>query len=555
MFNRSFKSFLKKDIDNKELYPYLYTVNFKGLKEAKKVIITQPIKCSQCGAVLTNVGEIKQDDKIGTHFTCVFCGAVNVISKEMVIPEGLTEDVDYILEDVQAKESSGEKITGVSATEGELYISVIDISGSMSGGKIQAVKKSLIQTLKDFKVNAKNTKYILIPFESSVNYYLKPEESVTFQGDLLFSTDTMKAKLKDLIATKKAEGSLHLGSLGEFADSWIKMVENLRPMDMTALGPALYFAIVSFELLEFKSGRITLLTDGLANQGIGNLSGTSPGAEKFYETMAMLCNQNDLIIDVVGVSSPGDNNEMGLEVLGKLTDNTGGKLYLISSEEMEQVFTELRQTNYIGKDVVMKMMIPKKIGVKNITGAFSSKAVKEAEVNLGAVTEDRELYVELEEREKLKEEEIPVQLQVHYKDNEGRKRLRVINDKVKVSDNQEEFIASYDHKLNVMMNIQSAGSEYYSGNAQESKTRLKKLKKSMRNERERLKQSDIEYAQESYDEGFSYLKDELEEMKMEEERLARAPAKSFMAAAGQSKARMSMDDLQKRIKSKKKLKK
>ena len=46
--------------------------------------------------------------------------------------------------------------------------------------------------------------------------------------------------------------------------------------------------------------------------------------------MADLCNQHKIIVDVVGVSTSGDNNEMGLQTLGKLTDKTGGTLYLIS---------------------------------------------------------------------------------------------------------------------------------------------------------------------------------------------------------------------------------
>ena len=102
--------------------------------------------------------------------------------------------------------------------------------------------------------------------------------------------------------------------------------------------------ISTFDLFQMKeSGRITLLTDGLANQGIGNLSGTTASAEKFYERMADLCNQSNIIVDVVGVSASGDNNEMGLQTLGKITDSTGGKLFLISSDEMEAIFTELRQ--------------------------------------------------------------------------------------------------------------------------------------------------------------------------------------------------------------------
>ncbi|KKL73976.1 hypothetical protein LCGC14_2069490, partial [marine sediment metagenome] len=420
MFNRAFKKFLVKKPSKNELYPYLYSIAFKELGKPKKEIKAEPIKCKFCGAVFIDIELIKEDSEKGPHYICEYCGTVNTVDKSK-IKEKFPNDIDFILTDVLLKKTKNkEKITKVDITEGDLYISVIDISGSMSGAKIKAVKKSLIQTLKDFKINSPTTKYILIAFESSVYYYLRHDKEVTnFSGDLLFSLEGMKSQLKKLMKKDK-----FLGSIGEFADGWIKKVESLRSMDMTALGPALYFGIVSFEFFNI-SGRITLLTDGLANQGIGNLSGTSAGAEKFYESMANLCNQYKIIVDVVGVTASGDNNEIGLQTLGKLTDRTGGQLYLISSEEMEAIFSELRQTSYIGKDVKVRIILPPAIGIKNITGAFSSKgAYKESEINLGAITEDRELFLELDSAKELNEnEEIPVQLQVEYLDKKGRKRM------------------------------------------------------------------------------------------------------------------------------------
>ncbi len=549
MFNRAFKKFLVKKPSKNELYPYLYSIAFKELGKPKKEIKAEPIKCKFCGAVFIDTELIKDDNEKGPHYICEYCGTVNTVDKSK-IKEKFPNDIDFILTDVLLKKTKDkEKITKVDITEGDLYISVIDISGSMSGAKIKAVKKSLIQTLKDFKINSPTTKYILIAFESSVYYYLRHDKEATnFSGDLLFSLEGMKSQLK-----KSMKKDKFLGSIGEFADGWIKKVESLRSMDMTALGPALYFGIVSFEFFK-SSGRITLLTDGLANQGIGNLSGTSAGAEKFYENMANLCNQNKIIVDVVGVTVSGDNNEMGLQTLGKLTDSTGGTLYLISSEEMEAIFSELRQTSYIGKDVKVRIIVPPTISIKNITGAFSSRGVYEgSEINLGAITEDRELFLELDSAKELSEnEEVPVQLQVEYLDKKGRKRMRVINDRIKVTKDENEFKSEYDQKLNVLMNIQTAGSGYYAGKANESKSRLKTFKFAMMNEMRELKSANKTFAEEDFTDGLSYLDDELEEIEMEEKEVKQAPEKSYWAARGQKRARMSSESLKKRMAKKKK---
>ncbi len=551
MFKRSFEKFLDRPIDKPELYPYIYSISFKGLEElARKKITTVPIKCSQCGAVLMSAQLIQQDKKLGTYYKCEYCGAINVITKDQ-IPETLPDDIDIIIEDVKPKEPGEDTTTKVSAGEGELYISLVDVSGSMSGGKIEAVQNSLVQSIKDFKMNSPSTKYILIAFESTVHYYLRHDEMpIVFSGELLFSLQGMKEQLEKVLS--KAV----LGSIGEFADGWIKRVEYLKPLDMTALGPALFLGIASFDLLSKSGGRITLLTDGLANQGIGNLSGTSPGAEKFYEQMAELCNKIKIVVDVVGVSAQGDNNEMGLQTLGKLTDKTGGKLFLISSHEMEAIFTEMQKTNYLGKDVKVKIITPKNFSVKNVTGAFSSKgALKEPEINLGAVTKDRELYVELNAGKTLKEDinkEIPIQLQVEYKDNEGRKRLRVINDKVKVSDDELEFKSNYDQKLNAMLNIQAAGTEYYAGKADDSKKRLNKFKQDLATEMNVLESDVADFNPNKFMGGASYIDEELHELDLEAKEVQKAPAKSYMATKGQTRARISQDEKEERMKKKEK---
>jgi Mg-chelatase subunit ChlD len=549
MFNRAFTKFLDKKPIKKELYPYLYSIAFKELGKPKNETTDEPIKCKNCEAVFTDVNLIQVDSQKGSYYVCEFCGTINTIDKSKMEKKH-PNDIDFILIEALKKGSKKEeKITKVDTTEGDLYISVIDISGSMSGAKIEAVKKSLCQTLRDFKINSPTTKYVLVAFESSVYYYLRHDQNpFQYHGDLLFSLEGMKQELKTSIKKDK-----FIGSIGEFADGWIKKVESLTSMDMTALGPALYFAINTFELLN-HTGRITLLTDGLANQGIGNLSGTSPGAEKFYENMAELCNQNNIIIDVVGVSASGDNNEMGLQTLGKLTDKTGGTLYLISSEEMEVIFSELRQMKYIGKDVKVKIIVPPSINIKNITGAYSSKgAIKGSDINLGAITEDRELFLELESSKAIVEkEEVPIQLQVEYIDNKGRKRMRVINDRVKVTKDEDEFKSQYDQKFNVMMNIQAAGGGYFAGKAEESKDRLRSLKNEMLGELNQLKSSKMTFNERDFSEGLAYLNDELEEIDMEEEKAAQAPTQSYWAVKGQKRARMSLNTMKKRMEKKKK---
>jgi hypothetical protein len=556
MFKRAFDNVLDKTPSKPELYPYIYSLSFKGLKkEVKKIVNVKPIICSQCGAILTDIDSIQEDKKIGTYYKCKFCGTVNVIEK-LEQSESFPNEVDFVIEDVPPKEEEATKGTIAKTAQGDLYISVIDISGSMSGAKIEVVKKSLIQTVKDFKINSPKTKFILVAFESHVYYYLKHDKDpIVFEGDLLFSMDQMKRVLLNKIERKP-----DLGSIGEFADGWVNKINELHSMDMTALGPALFLAVISFNLFQFtsSSGRITLLTDGLANEGIGNLSGTSIGAEDFYDKMAEQCNQKNVIVDVVGVSIPGDNNEMGLQILGKLTDHTGGKLYLISSDEMEAIFTELRHMNFIGKDVKIKVITPSTIKLKKVTGAFSSEDVQKSEINIGAVNENRELFVEFEAKPKELSENlvdsIPVQFQVDYKDYEGRRKLRVFDDQVNITDNEENFKATYDQRLNAIFNIQSSGIQDYSGKREKSKNQLQDLKRDILLEMNNIKASDASFVDTKFMESIDFLDDELEEMDREEEMAQNAPKASYYAFVGQARTRISQDKISKRLQKKGKYK-
>jgi hypothetical protein len=130
--------------------------------------------------------------------------------------------------------------------------------------------------------------------------------------------------------------------------------------------------------------------------------------------------------------------------------------------------------------------------------------------------------------------------------------MRVINDKVKVTKDLNEFTSQYDEKFNVLMNIQAAGGGYYVGSAAESKGKLTGLRNEMLSEMERLKSLKMSFNEQDFSEGLAYLDDELEEIEMEEEKVAQAPAKSYWAVKGQQRARTSLNSLKKRIEKKKK---
>lgn len=158
MFKTSFDLILDRKTTKEDL-PYVASLSFEELGKPKEVIVGKPIQCQKCGGVLTDPQSIKKDPKIGTHFVCAFCGTLNLVDPKD-LPNHLMDDVDFIIEEAMEIKTTKPQVTG------DNIVAVIDISGSMSGGKLEAVKRSLAETIKDLKVNAPQTKFGLIAFES-----------------------------------------------------------------------------------------------------------------------------------------------------------------------------------------------------------------------------------------------------------------------------------------------------------------------------------------------------------------------------------------------------
>ena len=139
---------------------------------------------------------------------------------------------------VEPKDVTKLKITG------DNIASVIDISGSMSDGKLEAVKRSLVETVKDLKVNSPGSHFSLITFESSVRLLShKGKEVLKLSGDILHNKKGIIKKFEKI--------NLDFVPISDTANSWIGMINNMRPMDMTALGPALLGGVTLLAIFNF----------------------------------------------------------------------------------------------------------------------------------------------------------------------------------------------------------------------------------------------------------------------------------------------------------------
>ncbi|MFX1564219.1 MAG: hypothetical protein ACFFDP_13030, partial [Promethearchaeota archaeon] len=346
-----------------------------------------------------------------------------------------------------------------------------DISGSMGGGKLAAVKDSLIRTITDLGVNAPETTFGLVAFHSDVYIYDENmSKIITLSGDIRYSVEKIVEAIEKIL--KKIE----LEPLKKTQKKWIENIEKLQSLDMTALGPAMVSAYV---IMKARGGRIILLTDGLANEGVGALESASTTGAQLYEDLAAQAVNAGIIVDVVAIKDP--SAFMALEALAVMPMQTGGNMYYAEISEIADALGARSREKIIARNVRLRIITPKDVEVAEVSGLGQPKPEHlQQGIRMGPVTEDREIYVRLSPKTKVKEKEVPIQLQVTYMDEEGKQRIRVVTQRVKVSEEAKPIIDTLDAEMPATFAVQRAGEEQYRGDVAQSQEILANTQKALR---------------------------------------------------------------------------
>jgi hypothetical protein len=497
--------------------PYVLRVEFGHLAHETTKIVGKPIACHKCNGFLLSVDQIKEDPKVGRHFVCPFCGTLNVIEGEIVVAG---DDTDFVIE--QAPETTTE--TEAVSVGGRSFLGLIDVSGSMGGANLAAVKRSLNTSIDSLAANAPDTMFGLIEFESSVvarnlengNPVELPRESF--------------ASLRDIMeSTKKLLDQIKLVGVGKNSDKLKKHVQALRDQGGTALGPAVGMAYVIAK--HRNVGRVVLLTDGLANEGIGTLEGyqVTP-ANKYYEDLGKMFMDLGTAVDVVGIASGAG---MELQTLGLLPEATGGQMYYVTPNELDRSLSELAGASLLGRDVEVRLITPDGVKVKDASGVSRSvvdQLKKTSKSKIGVVGTDHELYFEVEPEKEIEAPEVPIQVQVTYTDEEGARRVRAVTAKLRVAKKEEEIMKTLDPTVGATFVTQKAGEESFGGDREKGRKRIASFRTALKTKAKAAPAS----VQAMVDKTDNVLNNEENEIVRQEEMMAEAPASAPSRAADEA---------------------
>ncbi|NWF95354.1 MAG: VWA domain-containing protein [Candidatus Thorarchaeota archaeon] len=499
--------------------PYVLRVEFRDLARETHKIVGKPIACHKCNGFLMSADQIQHDPKVGKHFVCPFCGTLNVIEGEIVIAGNETE---FVVQPPPEKTTS----RGQVAPAGGSFLAVIDVSGSMAGANLAAVKRSLTTSIESLAANSPETLFGLVEFESSVAVRnLETGERVEVPCETFANLDQI------MEATKRLLDRVRLIKVGPNLSGLKRHVSSLREMGGTALGPAV---AVAYVIAKHRNiARVVLLTDGLANEGIGALEGyqVTP-AGSYYATLGTMFRELGTAFDVVGIASGAG---MELKTLGLLPEATGGQMYYVTPNELDRSLSELAGASLLGRDVEIRLLTPKGVRVKDASGvsrAAIEEITKTGSGRIGAVGEDHELYVEVEPESEIRSAQVPVQVQVTYTDEEGARRVRAVSTNLRVTSDERDLVATLDPTMSATFVTQKAGEDAFGGKRAAGADRIagfraalaKKTKAAPKAVQARMKRADDALASEEAN---------LQEM---ESKMAAAPAQGGAPCAAADEA-------------------
>ncbi len=426
--------------------PLVGEMSFNEFDTSQEGIKGKPISCSNCGAVLTNIKNIETSDKVGTFFKCLFCSTVNVIDPKD-LPTNIDINIDWYIPPDTTKGDFG-----IGIQKGNSLIAALDVSGSMRGAKLEGVKQSLISTLKAYSTSKPDSIFGMITFENALRIYSADGEIVErLSGDILYNVKEIEKKVAGNSWVKKQLPKMTMKTV---AKDWQRTIQKMVPLGYTALGAAVVAARIMS--LAAGTGRILLLTDGMANKGIGSLSGASPEGKEFYKSIAQELKTNGVILDIVGIAGQGS---LELKTLAQMPEITGGDLFYADLSELSESFSMITGDTLIGRNARIKVIVPEELELTNLSGAGAHRShLKSGEdISLGGLTKSRSLAFEFKTKKKVKDrKKVPVQVQIRYKDEDDNERLKIVEHELEVSEIKEELEKSLDADLIAGYTVQRA---------------------------------------------------------------------------------------------------
>jgi len=299
----------------------------------------KPLLCSKCQAAVNNL-----NTKSDNEWQCIFCKTKNK-GKITSRPEG--PNIKYILG------TCGEALIDPCPN----YVIIVDRSGSMSitdaenRSVLQVLVEALQNILIEISVKNKNAKVGLIAVNNEIAIFgdCNSPPKIISDKSILGSEE----KLKEL--ANKERGNFFRDNIATSGSRIEQTIRSLEPSGATALGPSIVYGL---ELLKgFGNGRMIIFTDGLSNEGVGDVEPckgvVKPEEKEYYTKWAKQAREQGVSINFFIIE-----NSFNIGFYTSVARETEGAAYVVNPAE---ILTEIglpEEVNQLGIDAEVTVILP-----------------------------------------------------------------------------------------------------------------------------------------------------------------------------------------------------
>lgn len=342
-------------------------INLNCLRSTSSLATGDPIFCKRCEALLNASSVLTRSDTC-LKWVCEFCFYENELNiDEEEVPKAL--ELTYYLEGPQTA-SGNEHRPESNSGDTSAIVFCVDVSGSMACSKqvsgmfqlrtrrnqvtqgnftnvtrLECVQAAVESQLKSIFESTPNKKVGLVSFSSYVEII----------GDGHYKEKIPHNALSDFAKTigfiQEKRGAFLTESISATRDRLSDTLMSLNASGGTALGPALLSSI----MMAGEGGpgsKVVICTDGLANEGIGSLSGNSD-QDGFYNEVASIAQGMGVSVSVITI----EGAECRLESLSLVTETTGGSIVKVAPETLTTEFANIMSDDVIATQVSVQVFL------------------------------------------------------------------------------------------------------------------------------------------------------------------------------------------------------
>ena len=360
--------------------------------KSDEVAIWQPQ--ADTNSVLLQVGQLVKDGAATvTAGTLSVCTELPPLSSTLGGAQTLWPSVQHYMISEAASATDKLELPTV-----PMVVFCVDCSGSMgmrckpsanagsSVTRLECMQQALVEQISTLEKQQPDCIVALVAFSNHVDVLTDSGSTVTVEAHQL---RTLTAALNTGIELRS-----HVRQPVSHAARMLREhALRLRSLGATALGPALATAI---GLASVPGSRVLVLTDGLANTGIGAIH--QGRAEPFYFDVASSAADTGVTVSVLTL----EGEECSMENLGTTADVTGGNVEVVHPSEMGRKVACLMQHQVLANGVKCTLALPEGVHARTEADATLQDA-NGAHANSGqtsvlnlscaSVTEETELTV------------------------------------------------------------------------------------------------------------------------------------------------------------------